>query len=142
MRKVLFVLAALAGLLATVLVIAPAQWAASTLKNATGGRINLAEASGTAWSGSALLVIASSLDPAAPRATLPERLSWRLSPGSLLVGQLDLTVTHPSALTQALTVRAPLIGTGAATLSATTLRLPAHLLVGACSPVCHRAQRP
>ena len=134
MRKVLFVLAAVAGLLATVLVIAPAQWAASALKNATGGRIELADASGTAWNGSALLVLASSPDPAAPRATLPERLSWRLSPWSLVVGQLDLTVTHPSALTQPLAVRAPLFGTGAATLSATTLRLPASLLVGVGAP--------
>jgi general secretion pathway protein N len=65
---------------------------------------------------------------------LPERLSWRLSPWSLVVGQLDLTVTHPSALTQPLAVRAPLFGAGAATLSATTLRLPASLLVGVGAP--------
>jgi len=64
----------------------------------------------TAWNGSAVLVLASSADPAAPRATLPERLSWRLSPWSLLIGQFDLTVTHPSALTQPLAVRAPLLG--------------------------------
>jgi general secretion pathway protein N len=134
MRKILFVLAAVAGLLATALVIAPAQWAASALKNAAGGRIELADASGTAWSGSGLLVLASSPDPAAPRATLPERLSWRLSPWSLIVGQLDLTVTHPSALSQPLSVRAPLFGAGVATLSATTLRLPASLLIGVGAP--------
>lgn len=134
MRKVLFVLAAVAGLLATVLVIAPAQWAASALSNATGGRVELADASGTAWNGSALLVLASSPEPSAPRATLPERLSWRLSPWSLVVGQLDLTVTHPSALSQPLAVRAPLLGSGTATLSATTLRLPASLLVGVGAP--------
>ena len=134
MRKALFVLAALAALLATALVIAPAQWIASTLKSATGGRVELADASGTAWNGSAVLVLASSPDPAAPRATLPERLSWRLSPWSLLIGQFDLTVTHPSALTQPLAVRAPLLGGGATTLSATTLRLPASLLIGLGAP--------
>jgi general secretion pathway protein N len=134
MRKVLFVLAAVAGLLATVLVIAPAQWAASALSNATGGRVELADASGTAWNGSALLVLASSPEPSAPRATLPERLSWRLSPWSLVVGQLDLTVSHPSALSQPLAVRATLLGPGTATLSATTLRLPASLLVGVGAP--------
>jgi general secretion pathway protein N len=134
MRKALFVLAALAALLATALVIAPAQWIASTLKSATGGRVELADASGTAWNGSAVLVLASSADPAAPRATLPERLSWRLSPWSLLIGQFDLTVTHPSALTQPLAVRAPLLGGGATTLSATTLRLPASLLIGLGAP--------
>ncbi|MGE5160881.1 MAG: type II secretion system protein N [Betaproteobacteria bacterium] len=134
MRKVLFVLAAVAGLLATALVIAPAQWIASTLKDATGGRVELAEARGTAWNGSAVLVLASSPDPAAARATLPERLSWRLSPWSLLVGQIDLTVTHPSALSQPLAVRAPLLGGGGTILSATTLRLPASLLVGLGAP--------
>ena len=134
MGKALFVLAAIVALLLTVLVIAPAQWAASALKSGSGGRLELAEASGTLWNGSALLVLASAPDAAAPRATLPERLAWQLSPWALLVGQLDLTVTHPSALAQPLTVRAPLIGGGTTTLGATTLRLPASLLVGVGAP--------
>jgi general secretion pathway protein N len=134
MRTLLFAIAALVALLLTVLVIAPAQWAASALKNGSNGRLELAEASGTLWNGSALLVLASSADPAAPRATLPERLAWRLSPWSLLIGQVDLTVKHPSALAQPLTVRAPLLGGGTTTLGATTLRMPASLLVGAGAP--------
>lgn len=134
MRKVLFVLAAIAALVVTVLVIAPAQWMATAVSDATGGRVELAEASGTAWKGSALLVLAPSSEPGATRATLPERLAWQLSPWSLLVGQLDLTLTHPSALAQPLAVRAPLFGNGATTLSATTLRLPASLLVGLGAP--------
>ena len=134
MRMVLFVLAAVAALLGTALVIAPAQWAASMVGSTTGGRIELADARGTAWNGSGLLVVAASPEPGAPRATLPERLSWRLSPWSLIVGQVDLTMTHPSALTQPLAVRAPLFGGGTAMLSATTLRLPASLLVGAGAP--------
>jgi general secretion pathway protein N len=44
-----------------------------------------------------------------------------------------LTVTHPSALTQPLTVRAPVFG-GTTTLSAATLRLPASLLIGLGAP--------
>ena len=134
MRAVLYVAAAVVALLLTVLVIAPAQWAASSLERATGGRLELAEASGTLWNGSALLVLASSSASGASRATLPERLSWRLSPWALLVGQIDLTLTHPSALAQPLTVRAPLRGGGSTTLSATTLRLPASLLVGVGAP--------
>jgi general secretion pathway protein N len=134
MRKVLFVLAAIVALLLTVLVIAPAQWIASTMKNATGGRLELAEASGTVWNGSALLVLASSQEPGAPRATLPERLQWRLNPWALLLGQLELTLTHPSALAQPLTVHAPLAGSGTTILSATTVRVPASLLVGIGAP--------
>lgn len=133
MRKLLYVVAALAALAVTVLVVAPAQWAAYAVDRSTGGHAALAETSGTLWNGSALLVVASSSEPGAARATLPERLSWRLSPWALMLGQLDLTVTHPSALTQPLAVRAPLSG-GATTLSATTVRLPASLLVGFGAP--------
>ncbi len=132
--RILYVAAAVLALLITLVLVAPAQWAASTVRSATNGRLELAEASGTLWNGSALLVLASSADPAAPRATLPERVTWQLSPWALLVGQLDLTLTHPSALTQPLTVRAPLIGGGASTLGATTLRVPASLLVGVGAP--------
>jgi general secretion pathway protein N len=134
MRIALFIAAALVALIATLVAIAPAQWAASSVRNSTGGRVELAEASGTLWSGSAFLVLASSADPSAPRATLPERLKWRLSPWSLALGELDLTLEHPSALTQPLSIRMPLFGGGASTLGATTLRLPASLLVGVGAP--------
>jgi general secretion pathway protein N len=134
MRVVLFIAAAVIALIATLLAIAPAQWAASAVRSASNGRVELAETNGTLWSGSALLVLASSPDPTAPRATLPERLSWELSPWSLLIGEVDLTLKHPSALTQPLSVRVPLVGGGTSTLGATTLRLPASLLVGVGAP--------
>lgn len=133
-RVVAYVVAAALVLLVTLLVLAPAQWAASALNDATRGRLELAEASGTVWNGSALVVLAAADDPAATRATLPERLQWRIRPWPLLVGQLDATFTHPSALAQPLTVRAPLVGRGTTTLGATTLRLPASLLVGLGAP--------
>jgi general secretion pathway protein N len=133
MRTLLIIAAAVVVLAVTALVIAPAQWASAALRNASNGRVDLAEASGTLWNGSALLVLAPSSDGTVTRATLPERLSWQLSPWSLLVGQLDLTLTHPSALAQPLLIRAPLFG-GTTTLGATTLRLPASLLVGVGAP--------
>jgi general secretion pathway protein N len=133
MRIILYLAVGAVALLLTSLVIAPAQWAAASLEEATGDRLELAEASGTLWNGSALLVLASSAEDGASRATLPERVSWRLSPWALLVGQVDLTLAHPSALTQPLNVRTPLRG-GSITLSATTLRLPASLLVGIGAP--------
>ncbi len=134
MRTFVYVIAAVVMLVLTALVIAPAQWAASAVRSATSGRIELADASGTLWNGSAILVLAASSDPGVSRASLPERLSWRLSPWSLLAAQLDLTLTHPSALTQPLAIRAPLIGGGASTLGTATLRLPASLLVGLGAP--------
>jgi general secretion pathway protein N len=59
-------------------------------------------------------------------------LSWKLSPWQLLLGTIDLTLTHPSALTQPLTVR--LSPSSPATLGATALRLPASLLIGLGAP--------
>jgi general secretion pathway protein N len=133
MRTFLILLAALIALLVTLLVVAPAQWAAGAVRSATNGRVDLAEARGTVWNGSAVLVLAAAADASATRASLPERLSWRLSPWSLLAAHIDLMLSHPSALTQPLVIRAPIFG-GATTLGATTVRLPASLLVGLGAP--------
>jgi general secretion pathway protein N len=133
MRAALYLLAGLLVLLVTVLVIAPAQWAAGGVRAATNGRVDLAEARGTLWNGSAVLVLAASADATATRASLPERLAWQLSPWALLAAQIDLTLSHPSALSQPLNVRTPIFG-GTTTLGATTVRLPASLLVGLGAP--------
>ncbi|MEP6609339.1 MAG: type II secretion system protein N [Burkholderiaceae bacterium] len=133
MRRVLYVLAALVILMLTALVVAPAQWGAGYVRSATHGRLELAEASGTLWNGSAVVVLANPAETGASRASLPERLGWRLSPWALLAGQLDLALTHPSALAQPLTINAPLFG-GSVKLGPTSLRLPASLLVGLGAP--------
>jgi general secretion pathway protein N len=60
---------------------APAQWLADGLQSASGGRLLLAEARGSLWNGSALLVLtggAGSRDAA----VLPGRLQWQLRPGT------------------------------------------------------------
>ncbi len=132
-RLLLYAVAAVLVLAVTVAVIAPAQWAAGALRSGSGGRMDLADARGTLWNGSAILVLASGDEPGAARASLPERLSWTLSPWALLAAQVDLTLTHPSALTQPLRIRAPL-GGGSTELGATTVRLPASLLVGLGAP--------
>lgn len=126
-----FLIAAVA-LVATVAVLAPAQWAAGAVRSATGGRVDLAETSGSLWNGEATVVLASGTEPGSARASLPERLSWKLSPWALMIGTVDLTLSHPSALAQPLSVRvspgSPLV------LGATTLRLPASLLIGLGAP--------
>jgi general secretion pathway protein N len=70
-------LGVLAGALAALLVFAPAQWMADALARATGERLLLAEARGTLWQGSAVLVLTGgpgSRDASA----LPGRLHWTL----------------------------------------------------------------
>jgi general secretion pathway protein N len=69
---------ALLGALGGLIAFAPAAWVASAVSQATGGRLLLTEARGTAWRGSALPVLtggAGSRDAMA----LPDRLEWQLS---------------------------------------------------------------
>ena len=73
---------ALAGLLLTLVVAAPARWLAGALAAASGGAVLLAEPQGSVWSGSARLTLtggAGSRDSAA----LPGRVHWQLAPALL-----------------------------------------------------------
>jgi general secretion pathway protein N len=125
-----------AAALATVIALAPAQWADRAVQRATGGRVELAEATGTIWNGSATLVLASGAGREGARdgsrSSLPDALSWRLSPWPLLSGTVELTLRHPSALVGPLTISA--YADGRLQLGATTLRLPAAMLAGLGAP--------
>ncbi len=132
LRWIGYGLVALIAVAATLGALAPAQWLAAAVASATHGRVELAETRGTLWQGEATLVLASGAGPGAVRASLPERLSWRLSPWQLLTGTVDLTLQHPSALSQPLAIRA--WPGGRAMLGAATVRLPASLLVGLGAP--------
>lgn len=70
---------ALLGGLLTLVLTAPAHWLAKGLERATEGQLQLHEARGTLWTGSARLVLsggAGSRDPLA----LPSRVQWQLRP--------------------------------------------------------------
>ena len=70
---------AVLGVLSGGLLFAPAQWLADGLRQASDGRLLLAEARGSLWNGSAVLVLtggAGSQDASA----LPGRLQWQLRP--------------------------------------------------------------
>lgn len=120
------------AVLATVAALAPAQWADRAVQQATGGRVELAEAAGTIWNGSATLVLSSGAGRDSSRSSLPDALSWHLSPWSLLAGTVQLTLRHPSALTAPVTVSA--YAGGRLHLGAATLRLPASMLAGLGAP--------
>jgi general secretion pathway protein N len=131
-RLLLYVVVGLASIGATTLLLGPAQWIASAVSQATGGRIVLAEASGSLWRGRATVVLSPGDGDGAARVSLPESLSWRLSPWRLLIGVIDLTLTHPSALPQPLRLHADLAGR--LDLDAGDVRLPASVLVGLGAP--------
>ena len=131
-RVIVVLIAGFIAAAATVAAIAPASWAASEVRAATAGHIELAEPVGTIWSGEATVVFAPGADSDSARTSLPERLHWHLNPWQLLTGELDLTLAHPTALSQTLVVRA--YRNGDTTFGPDTLRLPASLLVGLGAP--------
>ena len=58
---------------------APAQWLGDALQQASDGRFMLAEARGSLWNGSAVLVLTGGAD-SRDASALPGRLQWRLRP--------------------------------------------------------------
>jgi general secretion pathway protein N len=70
---------AVLGLLAALLLFAPARWVADTVSERSGGRMLLDEPRGTVWNGSARLVLAGG-PGSADAAALPTRVDWRLRP--------------------------------------------------------------
>lgn len=107
-------LAGLAAALAVVLARAPASLADVALERATQGRMRLADASGTVWSGRARLLLVDVTDARTDRGpglraalgvVVPGAFSWRLSPLPLLVGVLDARIEHDS-------MRQPVLLTG------------------------------
>jgi general secretion pathway protein N len=72
-------LGALAGLLLSVTLVAPAQWLAYGVARVTDQRVQLQAAQGTVWNGHAQLTLGGE-DPLAPRTALPGKLEWQLQP--------------------------------------------------------------
>jgi len=69
---------------AALLVLAPATLIDAGLERASGGRLRLAEARGSLWSGAGWIEIRD----ADGRAGVAKRLSWRVLPGALMRGRL------------------------------------------------------
>ncbi|MES2993560.1 MAG: type II secretion system protein N [Pseudomonadota bacterium] len=77
------------GLLAALVVFAPAAWLAGAVASASQQRLILADARGTVWSGSAVVVLTGG-EGSRDASSLPGRLGWTLRPAGLgLVLQLD-----------------------------------------------------
>lgn len=93
----------LGGLLA-LLVHAPASWLAAALASASSQRVLLADARGSVWSGSAVLVLASgpgSRDASA----LPGRLRWTLGLARENRSRLELRLRHACCIDDQLRLR-------------------------------------
>lgn len=86
----------LLGLLLSVLLFAPARWLASAVRQASNAQVQLDDARGTLWSGSALLTLTGGAGSDAA-ARLPSRLQWTLQPG---MGALTLRLQTSCCLAQ------------------------------------------
>jgi general secretion pathway protein N len=127
--------AALAGALAMVLAQAPASLLASALGRWGDGAVELGDATGTVWNGQADLILSGGDrggTDAGPRVRLPGRLAWRIRPGQLLLGTLDLRLEDAAILDAPVLLR--MDRSGGADLDANVLRLPASVLVGLGAP--------
>ena len=139
--RILVVALGLVVVIAIVAATAPANWLARFLAARTQGRVLLADARGTIWSGNAVLALgsrqvrdegadeAAEVANAAPdtgeRLSLPGRVNWTLEFDSMLAPVLHLT--HDGVLLQPLEMRyvpeGVVIGAGAAQLPAAMLRV-------------------
>lgn len=129
-RAVLWLAAIAAAVALTVLVFLPATWLGPIVESRTGGRLTLGDAQGTLWRGSAYIGGAAS-EGGAVTPLLPGRFAWTLSP-MVLLGQVDMTLQNPQALTQ------PVSLTGSWSqwdVSPSALKLPAERLAGLGAPL-------
>ncbi len=89
---------AVVGVVPAVVAFAPAHWLADSVATATGGQVQLLQARGTVWTGSAQLVLTggtASQDSAA----LPGRVDWRIRPGwGGVHAQLNASCCTPTPL--------------------------------------------
>ena len=101
------------GAIAALLLFAPAAWLAEAVARATGQRLLLAQARGTVWNGSAVMVLTGGPD-SRDASALPGRVEWTLRPGGL---GLQLQARHACCLNGAVSMHlAPGIGRLRATL--------------------------
>jgi general secretion pathway protein N len=123
------------GLVAALIVFAPARWVADVINSATADQLQLVNARGTVWRGQADLMFTGG-QGSQTRTTLPQGIQWRLSP-TLASGvpALALQLTAPCCMTQpvALTAR-PSIGGAEVRLAAFSSHWPAEILTGLGTP--------
>lgn len=86
-----------AGALLGGLAFAPASWLAGHVGNATDGRLLLAEARGSIWTGSAIAVLTGGRG-SPDAAVLPGRLRWKLRLARGGFGALELRLVHDCCL--------------------------------------------
>lgn len=114
----------------TLLAMMPAAWITPQFAKATQGHVNLIEASGSVWHGSATLVLAAGRDAGAGT-LLPGRVQWQTAFWPLLAGHLSMRMQQVPAMPEAIDVAA---SARTAMISSGEIAVPAALLAGLGAP--------
>ncbi|MGZ3240799.1 MAG: type II secretion system protein N [Burkholderiaceae bacterium] len=130
MRLMLWLIAGIVSAAITLLAFCPASWISHVVEDKSDGRLALGDPQGTLWHGSAFIGGApgskSSVTP-----LLPGRFTWHLSP-AVLLGQIDVEVANPEALSQPITIKGDWTQWQ---VSPAAIKLPADRLVGLGAPL-------
>jgi general secretion pathway protein N len=123
--------AALCGATIALLVFAPAAWLARGVYSATEGRVLLADAQGSAWRGSAQLVLTGG-QGSSDAASLPGRVNWKLLPA---LGGAQMALNMPCCAAEPVQlVLKPGWSQRSIEVQPATIRLPAQWLSGLGAP--------
>ena len=127
-------LGAVTGLLAALLVFAPARWLGAILGGLSGDKLQLVNARGTAWSGQGDLLFSGG-EGSRGQTALPQGIRWTLRPAWSQGPALQASLSSPCCTEQpiGITVR-PGLGNADLVFSAFSSRWPAALLVGLGTP--------
>ncbi|MBC8723430.1 type II secretion system protein N [Paraburkholderia sp. 31.1] len=115
---------------AVTLALLPAAWITPQFARQTHGHVNLVDAEGSLWHGSATLMLAAGADMSAAT-LLPGRIEWRTSFWPLFTGRVRMVMRHSEAMPDPVTVEATPRG---ATVTPGVLAVPASLLAGLGAP--------
>jgi len=123
---------ALAGLLAALVVFAPARWLASAIERSSDQHVSLYGANGSVWQGSAQLVLSGGAG-SGNSVALPGALSWRIRP---MWGGIAIQISTDCCTAQPLQLQATTTGlnTWRLVLSDGQSQWPASLLAGLGTP--------
>lgn len=125
----------LLGLLAALVVFAPARWLANGVTSATQGQLQLVNARGTVWNGQADMVFTGG-EGSRTQTALPQGLQWQLAP-RLVSGSpaMALRLTAPCCTPEPMAITLiPRLGGAEMRVASSNSQWPAELLTGLGTP--------
>jgi general secretion pathway protein N len=125
-----WLIVALLAVSLTVFAMMPAGWITPQFEQRSGGRVVLADPSGSLWRGSATLRLAAGADSGEPT-ELPGRLEWHTAFWPLFTGQLRMMLSQTEAMPAPVEL---LVTPRQTTLGSGSLAVPASLLDGLGAP--------